>query len=99
MVGVHSCFAVGSGEYSRFIQPGRFQVDIKLYREGSCVFILGVCPIELVRYEPAVYMSTELFGCESFRFPLVNVIDGVVGEVFMLVYCYDNEWCGSGTLR
>jgi hypothetical protein len=29
-------------------------------------------------------MSAELFGCEGFCFLFVNVIDGVVGEVFML---------------
>ena len=61
VVGVYSCFAIGGGEYRRLIHPDRCLVDNELYREDWCVFILWVRHIELVRYEPAVYMSAELF--------------------------------------
>ena len=50
VIGVYSYFAIGSGEYRHFIHPSRFPVDIKMYREDWCVFILRDCPIELVRY-------------------------------------------------
>ena len=86
-IGVYSCFAGGSGEDRHVIHPRRFPFDIKLYREDWCVFILRVCPIESVGDKPVVYMSAEVLGSEGFCLPFLNVIDGVVGEVFMVVNC------------
>jgi len=43
-------------------------------------------------------MSAELLGCEGLSFQFVNVVDSVVGKVFMVVNCCDIELCGCGML-
>ena len=43
-------------------------------------------------------MSAELFSYEGFHFLIVNVVDGVVRELFVIANCYDVEWCGRGML-
>ena len=61
VVGVYSRFTIGSGEYRLLIHPCRFPVYIECYKEDRCVFILWVSFVELVRDEPAIYVSAELF--------------------------------------
>ena len=98
MVSFYSRFGIGGGEYRRLIHPSRFPVDIEWYRKDWCVFIIWVCPIELVRDEPAVYMSAELFCFEGVLLPFVKMIKCVVEEAFMVDNCCDVEWRGCGML-
>ena len=98
MVDVYSCFAIGSDEYLCFIHPCRFPVDIEPCGEDWCIFVFKVCSIECVGCQPAVYILAGLFVGEGFRFPIVNVVDGVMREVYVVVNCCDVEWCICGML-
>jgi hypothetical protein len=98
MVGVCSRFAIGGGEYIRLIYPNLFPVYIEWCREDGCVLILWVCLVELVRDEPVIYASTELFCCEGVLPSFVNMVNGVVEEVSVAVNSCDVEWRGCGML-
>ena len=95
---IYSRFAIGGGEYKRLIYTRWFPVYIEWYREDRCVFILWVSSVELVRDEPAIYVSAELFRCEGVLPPFVNMVNGVVEEVFVVVYSCDVELRGCGVL-
>ena len=89
IVSVYTRFSIGSGEYRCFSNPSRFPVDIKLYREDWGVFVFKVCFIECAGFQPVVHVLAELFGSEGFCFPsAINVVDSVMKEVFVIVYCY-----------
>ena len=92
VVGVYSLFAIGGGEYKRFIYPRRFPVNVEWYREDGCVFILWVGSVELVGDKSIFDMFGDLFGRKGVVLPLVYVVDGVVEEDFMVVDICDVEW-------
>ena len=61
VVGVYSRFAIGGGEYRRFIHPRRFLIYIEWYREDMCVFVFRISSVEFVRDKPIIYVSAEMF--------------------------------------
>ena len=89
VVSVYSHFAIGGGEYRRLIHPRRFPVYVEWYRDDMCVFIFRVSSVEFVRDEPIIYVSAELFRGEGVLPPCVYMLDGVVEEVFVVVYNRD----------
>ena len=48
--------------------------------------------------EPIIYVSAELFRVDGVLLPFVDMVDGVVEEVFVVVYSCDVEWRGCGVL-
>ena len=98
VVGGYSRVAIGGDKYRRLIHPRRFPIYIEWYREDRCVFIFRVSSVEFVWDEPIIYVSAELFRGEGVLPPFVYMVDGVVEEVFLVVYSCDVEWRECGVL-
>ena len=63
-----------------------------------CVFVFRISSVEFVRDKPIVYVSAEVFRGEGVLSPFLYMIDGVVEEVFIVVYSCDVKWRGCGVL-
>ena len=63
-----------------------------------CIFILRVSSVDLVRDDPTIYVLAELFRCEGVLPPFVDMVDGVVEEMCVVVYSCDVGWRGCGVL-
>ena len=98
VVSVYNRFAIGGDEYIPLIHPWRFPIYIEWYGEDRCVFIFWVSSVEFLRDEFIIYVSAELFRGDDVLSPFVYMVDGVVEEVFMVVYSCDVEWRGCGVL-